>query len=197
MWRIDEIVAAPVELDFSSSGGGRRAATAVTTAGDCLFNAIELVDVEPTITQVQVCVCCGIPHCAPGNWVAFRRIGEDVVWVPAWSEMEKGEFEIRSTVRPHSCGLGVLPSSVRHAGTAFASSKQTSSCKGTAADQFTRARPPVPVDSLAKYSANFQPNRASTAIYWSQSPMATSRSRRTRSTTAFETTLTTPNQWRP
>jgi hypothetical protein len=94
MWRIEEIVAVPVELDFSSSGQGCRAATAVTATGDCLFNAIELVDVKPATTQVQVCNCCGIPNCATGNWVVFRRIGEDVVWLPAWNEMEKGEFEM-------------------------------------------------------------------------------------------------------
>ena len=44
MWSIEDIEASPIELDFSSSGGGRRAATAVSAAGVRLFNAIELVD---------------------------------------------------------------------------------------------------------------------------------------------------------
>jgi hypothetical protein len=94
MWSVEDIEARAVELDFSSSGQGRRAATAVRAAGVRLFNAIELVEVDPSATQVEVCECCGIPHCSRGGWVAFRRIGERVVWVPAWDEMEKGEWEM-------------------------------------------------------------------------------------------------------
>jgi hypothetical protein len=96
MWSIEaiDIEANAVELDFSSSGQGRQAATAVSAAGIRLFNAIELVDVEPSATQVEVCECCGSPHCSPGGWVAFRRIGERVVWVPAWDRMEDGQWEM-------------------------------------------------------------------------------------------------------
>jgi hypothetical protein len=94
MWSVEaiDIEASTVELDFSSSGQGRRASTAVSAAGIRLFNAIELVDVDPSATQVEVCECCGVPQCAPGGWVAFRRIGERVVWVPAWDEMENGRW---------------------------------------------------------------------------------------------------------
>ena len=72
MWSVEaiDIESSAVELDFSSSGQGRRAATAVG-GGIRLFNAIELVDVEPSATQVEVCECCGLPHCSPGGWVAF------------------------------------------------------------------------------------------------------------------------------
>jgi hypothetical protein len=94
MWSVEDIEASAVELDFSSSGQGRRAATAVSAAGIRFFNAVELVDVEPSATQVEVCECCGVPHCSPGGWVAFRRIGERVVWIPAWDKMEKGEWEM-------------------------------------------------------------------------------------------------------
>jgi hypothetical protein len=96
MWSIEavDIEANAVSLDFSSSGQGRRAATAVSAAGIRLFNAIEFVHVEPSATQVEVCECCGTPHCSPGGWVAFRRIGERVVWVPAWDEMEDGRWEM-------------------------------------------------------------------------------------------------------
>lgn len=94
MWSVEatDIEASAVALDFSSSGQGRRAATAVGAAGVRLFNAIELVDVEPSATQVEVCECCGVPHCSPGGWVAFRRIGERVVWIPAWDGMEDGQW---------------------------------------------------------------------------------------------------------
>jgi hypothetical protein len=101
MWSVEDIEAIPVELDFSSSGQGRRSATAIETAGVRLFNAIELVDVEPTATQVEVCECCGYSRCSPGGWIAFRRIGDKVVWIPAWDEMEKGPWE-ESEYRPPS-----------------------------------------------------------------------------------------------
>jgi hypothetical protein len=54
MWSVEDIEASAVELDFSSSGQGRRAATVVSAAGSRLFNSIELVDVEPSATQVEV-----------------------------------------------------------------------------------------------------------------------------------------------
>ena len=93
MWRVEDIEAIPIELDFSSSGQGRRSATAIEAAGIRLINAIELVAVEPTATQVEVCECCGYSHCSPGGWIAFRRIGDHVIWIPAWDEMAKGEWE--------------------------------------------------------------------------------------------------------
>ena len=101
MWTVDDIELVPVELDFSSSGQGRRAATAISAGGVRLINAIELVDVEPAATQVEVCECCGISRCSPGGWVTFRRIGQSVVWLPAWDEMEKGAWEV-SEYRPPS-----------------------------------------------------------------------------------------------
>ncbi|MGH7393729.1 MAG: hypothetical protein ACREM3_30375 [Candidatus Rokuibacteriota bacterium] len=101
MWSVEDIELVPVELDFSSSGQGRRAATAITAGGVRLINAIELVDVEPAATQVEVCEGCGFSHCSPGGWVTFRRIGHNVVWLPAWDAMEKGAWE-SSEYRPPS-----------------------------------------------------------------------------------------------
>jgi hypothetical protein len=94
MWNIDEIEASAVELDFSSSGQGRKTATAIKAAGIQLFSAIELVDFDPIATQVYVCVHCGFPQCSPGGWVAFRRLGDSVVWLPAWDRMEQGDWEL-------------------------------------------------------------------------------------------------------
>ncbi len=143
-----------VELDFSSSGQGQRAATAVSAAGIRLFNAIELVDVEPSATQVEVCECCGSPHCSPGGWVAFRRIGERVVWVPAWDEMEKGEWEMSEYSPPSfltSQGAPVF--SARH-GIAFVLFIADSGRPRCATDQLTRDRPPVPVVSTWSCAGN-------------------------------------------
>jgi hypothetical protein len=101
MWSVEEIVSVPVELDFSSSGQGRRSATAIEALGVRLINAIEFLDVESSATQVEICECCGFSHCKAGGWVAFRRIGASVVWIPAWHEMEKGPWEL-SEYRPPS-----------------------------------------------------------------------------------------------
>jgi hypothetical protein len=101
MWSIEDIEVRKVQLDFSSSGQRRRTVTEISTAGLCLFNAIDLVEVEPTATQVMVCDHCGFPHCSPGGWVAFRRIGDRAAWIPAWEEMEQTEWEM-SEYRPPS-----------------------------------------------------------------------------------------------
>ncbi len=93
MWNVEDIEVSTVDLDFFSSGQGRRRATAVGAAGVRLCNAIELVQVEPTATQVGVCECCGVTRCSPGGWVSFRRIGERVVWLPVWDKMEQGDWE--------------------------------------------------------------------------------------------------------
>jgi hypothetical protein len=94
MWNVDDIEVSAVKLDFSSSGQGQRSATAVSAAGIRLFNAIEFVDIEPSATQVEVCEGCGVTGCSRGGWVAFRRIGERVVWIPVWDKLEQGDWEI-------------------------------------------------------------------------------------------------------
>lgn len=93
MWNVEDFEAQQVVLDFSSSGGGSVSATAIEAAGIQLFNAIEFIDVDETAIQVAVCECCGYSHCSPGGWVAFRRIGDKVLWIPAWDMMDKGDWE--------------------------------------------------------------------------------------------------------
>lgn len=102
IWNVEpvHIETQAIELDFSSSGQGRRAATSVSSAGVRLFNAIELVDVESSVAQVEVCESCGVPRCSPGGWVAFRRIGETVVWLPAWDELENDGWEASEYAPP-------------------------------------------------------------------------------------------------
>jgi len=99
MWSVREIEPIAVEVDFTSSGQGRLSATAIEAEGVRLINAVEFLDVDPSATQVEICDCCGSSHCKPGGWVAFRRIGARVIWVPAWHEMEKGWWEL-SEYRP-------------------------------------------------------------------------------------------------
>lgn len=93
MWRVQQIDLVPVRLDFTSSGQGRPSATAVVSEGIKLVNALEFVDVESNLAQVEVCECCGFSHCSPGGWVAFRQLGECVAWFPVWSGLEHTPWE--------------------------------------------------------------------------------------------------------
>lgn len=93
MWTVDQIAPIAVDLDFSSSGQGRRSATAIDCDGTRLVNALELVEFDAPATQVYVCSQCGQPHCESGGWVTMRRLGTSVVWTPAWNEMNAGAWE--------------------------------------------------------------------------------------------------------
>lgn len=108
MLHVTTITAVAKELDFSSSGGGRRAVTAVTAGGVQLCNAVELLEVESGRLQIEVCECCGHRGCAQGGWVALRRCGEFVVWIPAWEAMERGRGDANEYQPPayfalHGC----------------------------------------------------------------------------------------------
>lgn len=100
MWSVERIEPVAVELDFSSSEQGLRKATAIDAAGVRLFNAIEFVEFESSATQVEICEDCGIPGCASGGWVAFRRLSMRVVWIPAWHRMERAHCESDDEYRP-------------------------------------------------------------------------------------------------
>lgn len=97
MWHVDDIEATP-QLDFApeceANRLGRRTASQVASEGSRLCNLLELVEFKRGATQVEICVGCGFSGCSPGGWVAVRRIGERVVWLPAWDEMEKGGWEM-------------------------------------------------------------------------------------------------------
>jgi hypothetical protein len=101
MWTVEEIEAIPAELDFSSSGGGHRSVTAIKADGVRLINAIELVEVDQAVTQVEICEGCGYTNCAPGGWVSFRRLDQRVVWIPAFDWMSRGAWD-ESEYRPPS-----------------------------------------------------------------------------------------------
>jgi hypothetical protein len=100
MWCIDALEVVPAEFDFSGSGQGRHNTRALYRTGVCLINALDLIEFEPAATQVHVCSSCGVGHCEPGNWVALRRLGECVVWIPAFAQMGVGEWERREYAPP-------------------------------------------------------------------------------------------------
>jgi len=99
IWNASDFEPVSIVLDFTSWGSGHHAATAIDVTGVRLCNAIQLVNVENAVSQVEVCSHCGYTHCMSGGWVAFRRVGDGVVWIPAWHEMGNGEREI-SEYRP-------------------------------------------------------------------------------------------------
>jgi hypothetical protein len=98
-WHVDDFEAKPVWLSFSSAGGGSHSSSAIHAQGVRLINALGLVDFDAVATQVEVCESCGTTHCKSGGWVALRRLQDSVIWIPAWSEMDGGDWE-RSEYRP-------------------------------------------------------------------------------------------------
>lgn len=82
----------PVKLDFESSGQGVVDATELRSDGHRLSNAIELLRPEGDLLQVELCRACGIQGCENGGWVALRRVGDSVAWVPAFDAMTSDEF---------------------------------------------------------------------------------------------------------
>lgn len=78
---------------MSSSDQGQLKVTSIEHDGVRLINALEFLDVksEGEGTQVEICEQCGIPHCEPGGWVVFKKLGDTVVWAPAW-DLLRGEL---------------------------------------------------------------------------------------------------------
>lgn len=80
-------------VDFSSSEQGRPTVTQLTGDGEIFANAIEFTTWSADPVQVEVCSECGVERCAPGGWVALRRSGDRVIWLPAFDEMAEDDAE--------------------------------------------------------------------------------------------------------
>jgi hypothetical protein len=93
MWAVASIETNEHVLDFSTSEQGRHQSKALIADGVELINAIELVEFSPERTQLIVCEQCGFVHCKRGDWVQIRRIEDSILLVPAFAEMEKGNWE--------------------------------------------------------------------------------------------------------
>lgn len=93
MWTPKEFKAKPKKMDFSSSGQGTADVTAIYADDETLANAIELMDFESDRVQFHVCDQCGFPGCTSGNWLSIRKIGELVLMLPAFREMDRGAWE--------------------------------------------------------------------------------------------------------
>ncbi len=50
-------------------------------------NAVDVVGWGDALMQLEICGHCGTPGCNPGNYVAPRRAGDWVLWLPAFAEL--------------------------------------------------------------------------------------------------------------
>ena len=94
MWPVDDIELRDVQLDFGSSSGGHIRTQAIYAGDTCLVNAISFAELGNDPTQLMVCEACGTVQCQSGGWVHIRRIGNSVAFIPAFSEMLAGVFEL-------------------------------------------------------------------------------------------------------
>lgn len=110
LWSIKAVQVAQVELDFSSSSGAKHMVSAIEADRTQLCNALEFVSIEMDgLAQVRVCECCGHPRCESGGWVKLRRLGDSVLWLPAWSEMEAGGWELGEYCSPSYLEVRGMP----------------------------------------------------------------------------------------
>ena len=75
-------------LDFRSSGQARRSVTQLFSGETLLLNGLELADFQEPAFQAVTCEQCGHEGCEPGGWISLRRLADDVLWIPAWSELD-------------------------------------------------------------------------------------------------------------
>ncbi|HEY6556595.1 MAG TPA: hypothetical protein VI072_04950 [Polyangiaceae bacterium] len=74
--------------DFSDAGLGPYSTRALIADDDVIVNQLGRIEIEPDgCLQVIVCEHCGIVHCEPGGWIAARRLGDAVLWMPCFDRI--------------------------------------------------------------------------------------------------------------
>jgi hypothetical protein len=101
MWCIDQITFQARTLDFGPSGLGQHPTTAVVGDGVELVNALNLLDLTDEPIQMIVCDCCGTPGCNSGSRVAYRRLEDALLVIPAFEAMSRGTWEQTEYAPPH------------------------------------------------------------------------------------------------
>jgi len=84
--QIEDICFTEKKFDFTSSGQGINTDKQVLWKETLLINmanAYSLNEYEH-IFQAIVCEQCGITNCVQGNWVAIRKIGDRIFFIPAF-----------------------------------------------------------------------------------------------------------------
>jgi len=100
MWEAKAITLEPVELDFRSSRQGIRKDRALVADGEPIVNAVGIVELSANPLQAVVCTSCGITGCESGGWVAVRRVGDAVVWLPDFEGMAQSESDMTEYAPP-------------------------------------------------------------------------------------------------
>jgi hypothetical protein len=93
MWTIDTISKRVTSLKRGGAGLPDAGVIEVTAEGVILSNALDRVQFDPGATRLSICPQCGSPSCGYGDCVAIRRLGDRVIWLPAWERMLEGEWE--------------------------------------------------------------------------------------------------------
>lgn len=94
VWHIRHCDIREVAIDTGDDIIGRVNTQAVFAGDTCLINAAAFCDFTCEPCQLLVCDQCGQRGCASGGYVSFRRLGDAVVWLPAFlALMSDDEFE--------------------------------------------------------------------------------------------------------
>ncbi|TWT77077.1 hypothetical protein Pla123a_25070 [Posidoniimonas polymericola] len=93
MWYVESYELRDVTFDYTSSSLGMFATKALHSNGVCLVNNIDRAGVDEDPSQVLVCDCCGFPGCESGGYISIRRVGNYVVWIPAFTKMLEGAWK--------------------------------------------------------------------------------------------------------
>jgi hypothetical protein len=108
MWIVERLEIVPKTLDLTSSGQGRESTKALVADGVEIANALSRIEFgEPT--QLMVCEACGIIHCSSGGWASFRRLGDGLVFVPAFAEMAEEDSAEGEHGPPHFMKRNGIP----------------------------------------------------------------------------------------
>jgi hypothetical protein len=94
MWTPSEIRFCPRQLDFRDAGLPPHCATSIVADGVEIVNALDLLDLEESPIQIIVCDACGTTGCAGGNRIAFRRLHDELLVIPAFDAMAEGSWEL-------------------------------------------------------------------------------------------------------
>jgi hypothetical protein len=83
---LDQFDVRDTEYDYSSSGQGAGVAPALWSHTTCVINNLRAFQFTNP-AQLHVCRACGITGCESGGWLAFRRLGDALLAIPATAEM--------------------------------------------------------------------------------------------------------------
>ena len=100
MWLIEDFEIRTIQLDFTSSSGGRPRSRSIFANEVQLVNAADFVKFSVDPIQVHVCEQCGVVGCSTGGYVRLRRVGEYCIWLPDFASMLARSWESQQFAPP-------------------------------------------------------------------------------------------------